>query len=249
MELLKSLTPAETSFIISKGNTTHKLFIRYTFMDLLLKGVLTIVEIEKNNTKYPYVSAGPNYNNYKAFAYEESFLNSFRFNEGLQASLKNYITIIRPLTKRFKRQIAQTPHISGLFYRTWLQHALIGGYTYTPAGVAAATELNSVIKNADEKYKLNKQDGEIRALLGNNIILLPNFSSEYLTVFDDELKRNEAAGVITGGGAYYGTDFEYFDSGSTGGFDAAFGSDSGSSDSSGDGDSGCSGCSGCGGGD
>lgn len=248
MELLKTLTPAETYFLVHKAEMSQKQFLRFTLMDLILKGILNIVEIEKDNVKYPYMLAGVNFATYTPKPYEESFLRACKFDEGYQTSLKNYITIILPLTKRYKRQIAQTPHMGGYFYRTWLQRNLIGGYSYTNVGAQAATELKDLLKNANDEYHINGEVTEAKKLLGNNIILLTGFSSQDLTVFDEELKRKETAGTITGGDT--GIGWWYFDSGVSNGFDADYGSASDSSgDSSGDGDSGCSGCGGCGGGD
>ncbi|MGV3599382.1 MAG: hypothetical protein ACO1PI_16080 [Bacteroidota bacterium] len=248
MELLKTLTPAETYFIIHKAEMTHKQFLRFTLMDLILKGVLTIVEIEKDNVNYTYVQAGVNFNTYTHQPYEESFLRACKFDEGYQTSFKNYITIIMPLTKRYKRQIAQTPHMGGYFYRTWLQRNLIGGYSYTNVGAQTATILSDLLKKANEEYRIEGRDAETKKLLGNNIILLNDFNSNDLRVFDEEMKRKETASTITGGDTSSG--WWYFDSGVNNGFDADYGSASDSSgDSGGDGDSGCSGCGGCGGGD
>lgn len=250
MELLKTLTPAETYFLVHKAEMSQKQFLRFTLMDLILKDVLSLIEIEKNNVKYPYLLAGANFATYSPKSYEVSFLSACKFDEGNQTSLKNYITIILPLTKRYKRQIAQTPHMEGYFYRTWLQRNLIGGYSYTIAGAQTATELKDFLKNANEKYTAEGIDTETRKRIGNNIILFTGFSSKDLTVFDEEMKRKETAGTITGGDTDVGTGWWYFDSGASNGFDADYGSASDSSgDSSGDGDSGCSGCGGCGGGD
>lgn len=249
MELLKILTPAEIYFIIHKAEMSQKQFLRFTLMDLILKGVLSIVEVEKNKAKHPYVQAGPNFPLYKCLPYEMSFLHACKFEEGVQTTLKNYITIILPLTKRYKRQIAQTPNIAGYLYRTWLQRNLIGGYSYTNIGAQTATTLKDVLKKAGEEYHTEGMVAEAQQLLGNNIILLPNFNSQDLMVFDEEMKRKETAGTITGGGADAATSWWYFDGGATNGFDADYGSASDSSGGSDGSDSGCSGCGGCGGGD
>lgn len=248
MELLKTLTPAETYFIIHKAEMNHKQFLRFTLMDLILKGVLNIVEIEKDNVNYTYVQAGANFNTYTHQPYEESFLRACKFDEGYQTSFKNYITIIMPLTKRYKRQIAQTPHMGGYFYRTWLQRNLTGDYSYTNVGAQTATILSDLLKKANDEYRIEGKDAETKKLLGNNIILLNDFNSNDLMVFNEEMKRKETASTITGGDT--GIGWWYFDSGVNNGFDADYGSASDSSgDSGGDGDSGCSGCGGCGGGD
>jgi hypothetical protein len=112
MKGLKELLPAQTFFILQKGNVKHKDFLRYTFMDLILKRVLKIVEIEKQASnkdpvrKQTYVDVGDNYKTYTPTDFEKPFINSFKFDDGMRVLLRNYIIVCKTNTRNFKSQLA-----------------------------------------------------------------------------------------------------------------------------------------------
>jgi hypothetical protein len=97
--LLTKLTPAETLLITQGEDTTLKDALRYTMMDLLLKRVLTITDVEResphsgNIVTSKYIVAGENFKQYPALAHELVFLIPFRENPAMHMLFKNCVKI------------------------------------------------------------------------------------------------------------------------------------------------------------
>ena len=72
MKILSQITPAETMLVKDCSSVQFKDLMKFTFMDLLLKKVIEIKEINKKShprdkyiRTYTYVVSGKNFNKYK----------------------------------------------------------------------------------------------------------------------------------------------------------------------------------------
>lgn len=269
MDILKKLTPAETYFIMHRGAISHKNYLRYTFMDLILKGVLKITEVEKQASArekprfFPYVESGSKFSNYQPLPHEAPLITSFKFEDNMRVQLNNFIKISRSNTDNYKQLLCLSPTVAQYLHQSFIQRYITLQYSYKNGGETIAKNMLRYFSDLDDwliKPGNEHRYPEIIEQIGNNIILANNFSRSFFEVFDKELKKQNQPNdnqedYDTGGWTYWGDSdrqFEYFDkdNDTSWDFDSSF--DSGSSGCSGDGcsgDSGCSGCGGCGGGD
>ena len=82
MKILSKITPAETMLIKDSSSVELKNLMKYTFMDLLLKKVIEIKEVNKKShprdkyiRTYTYVVSGKNFSKYKPKKHELIYLN------------------------------------------------------------------------------------------------------------------------------------------------------------------------------
>lgn len=262
MDILKQLTPAETYFIMHCGAISHKNYLRYTFMDLILKGVLKIIEVEKQASEHekirvlPYVESGNKFANYQLLPHEKPLITSFKFEDDMRVQLNNFIKISRSNTDNYKQLLCLSPTVSQYLNQSFIQRYITLQYSYKNGGEMIAKNMLRYFSDLDDwliEPGNEHRYPEIIEQIGNNIILVNNFSRSFFEVFDKELKKqnrqeDNSDGYDTGGWTYWGDSdrqFEYFDKDSDNSWD--FDSSFDSSSTGGDGDSGCSGCGGCGG--
>ena len=95
---ISTYTPAENLMLASGPNVQLKELLKGTFLDLLIKGVLTVTEVEKyiasrNMTfVYRYVSQGPGFKVYRPHEHEVLFINALK-NHKDPVLLRHYIKI------------------------------------------------------------------------------------------------------------------------------------------------------------
>ena len=232
MELLKKLTPAETFFIMHRGAISHKDYLRYTFMDLILKGVLKITEVEKQASAHektrvlPYVEGGSKFNNYQPLPHEAPLIQSFKFDDDMRVQLTNFIKVSRSNTDNYKQLLCLSPAVAKYLHQSFIQRFITLEYSYINGGETIAKNMLRYFSDLEDWLITPGNEHrypEIIEQIGNNILLAKNFSGSFFEVFDKELKKQ-----------YNNSD----------GYGAT-----GCSGCTTDSDSGCSGCGGCGGGD
>src|SRR3954468_16770925 len=95
--ILSKLTPAETLLIRQGEGSPVKDLLKYTFMDLLLKQVLEIRNLERQpNSRdpvmtYKYVYAGPNFNRYTCLPHELIYVSVFHKSAGSGILFRNCV--------------------------------------------------------------------------------------------------------------------------------------------------------------
>jgi hypothetical protein len=117
MEELKTLKPAETLFILKKGKITHKEYYKATLIDLLLKGVLQLTEVEQSGKNretrtYPYIEPGIHFDHYKPVFFEKPFLFPFMKDKSIRFLYKNYITISTGRNFNYWKAVSSSPALA-----------------------------------------------------------------------------------------------------------------------------------------
>lgn len=250
MKNLSALTPAETLLVLEGQNATLKELLKLTFMDLLLKQVIQIEEVQRQPSQhdpvriYKYVVAGKNFRSYQALNHESVFLEIFKKEFRVQVLFQNLVRIGFEKAKsqeRYHASIIKSSVLNGHVTKSLVQ-TLMGGFTITPSGFELRKNLKTEIALLEKQFSNTLEKDPQKALeilrqIKGNIFLLTTIDFELMKQLDAELmeqfkeyKREESTSGCTGC-----TTWTSFDSGC---------SSSGCS-----GDSGCSsGCSGCGGG-
>jgi len=93
MEILSKITPAETLLITNGSSAKLKEMLKYTFMDLLLKKVIKIKEVEnaEDGTSNTYVVADKNFIKHKPKNHEITLLKPFQKDASIEILLENFI--------------------------------------------------------------------------------------------------------------------------------------------------------------
>lgn len=264
MKHLSRLTPAETLIILNGEKAPISELLKYTFMDLLLKQVLLIREVERQaNIRdpirvYKYVVAGANFRNYRMSKHEFALLSVFDKNPDANILFRNLVKIAYQNAKNERQYYSQLITNSNLkeLVSTSLVQKMFGGFSYSEKGLQIKKEVQNEIllieKNISDYIITDKSRGlELLKVIGGNIFLLKGLEFSIARELDKELfeemsKRNSANGCGSGCWTDFGHYSESFESSCSS--DTGGGGASGCSGGSGcSGDSGCSGCSGCGG--
>lgn len=250
--VISKLTPAETLLVRDGGQASMRELLKYTLMDLILKQVLKIEDVERQlNARdpvkvYRYVSTGETFRHYDCLRHELTFLAPFYENSDSRMLFKNCVRIgyENARTKRVLHQkVRGTTELRDAFSTSFLQ-TIFGGYDYTQKGLALKTQVDEeLLQLENELPKLLASDKEKALakmkLIGGNIFLLKTIDLGLLKEFDEAFPKElvEERGSSCSGCSTWAT-FESHHSGD---------GDSGDSGCS-SGDSGCSGCGGgCGG--
>jgi hypothetical protein len=253
--ILSKLTPAETLLIRQGEGSPMKDLLKYTFMDLLLKQVLEIRNLERQpNSRdpimtYKYVYAGPNFNRYACLPHELIYLSIFHKSAGSGILFRNCVKMgyeNARSQRALHKTIQYSPGLQSVFSISLLE-IIFGGFSYTAKGKQWRDLIEKEIEELEREMPLLIAHDKDRALekmklIGGNIFLLNGLVFTLLSEIDaefvKEFKKEESAGGCGGGCSTFASDFD----------------SSCSSDSSGDGsgcssgDSGCGGgCGGCGG--
>lgn len=256
MRHLTKLTPAETLIIKSGDTTPLSDLLKYTLMDLLLKQVLIVEEVQRKPSPrdpirtYKYVTTGKNFSKYLVRSHEIVFLSVFQKNLAIRVLFRN---LVKVAYQNAKSERMYYPYLTTNLnlkdsFKTTIYQKLFGGFTYTDKGVKLKNEVQNEITELEKTFPSDisndkKRGLEILKVIGGNIFLLSGLDFAIAKEIDKELFE-EMSKYSTSGEWSSGcwTSFDsYSDS-----FDNSCSSDTGTGDG---GDSGCgSGCSGCGGG-
>lgn len=258
---LNTFKPAEIHLLLENGKAGLGNLLKFTFMDLLRRGVLAFGEYERasdqNGTvrQYRYVMAGAAFNTYTPLVYEDVFLKHFRKDPDRRI-------LFRSLVKLAAEAAVYKNRFIMLIIRSSTQRQLYAGFRpagfpgrgrLSEAGKKLRSELEAEIAEAEQKLgdvsEATRSNGlEYLLALGAGILFVQNWehTREYWTAG----LRNFEPAASTGDWSSTGSDWSFYGeeswdtSADNGSWDAAC-SGADSSDSSGC--SGCSGCGGCGG--
>lgn len=255
--ILSRLTPAET-LIVWKGNqTTMKDMLKHTLMDLLIKQILSIEEIERQPSKrdpiriYKYIGTGKNFSGYRCLPHELCFLSAYYKNSTIRILFRNFVKIGYENAHSeldFYKTLRTSNELKDMFTVSLFQRIFTGGFNYTSIGSQLRIAIEDEIQNL-ETILLNQLNNDkekaldILKKIGGNVFLLKGIEFDLIKEIDQaflkELTQSKpSSGCSTG----CFTTFDTFESD----FDNSCSSDTGGSGCSGDG--GCSsGCAGCGG--
>jgi hypothetical protein len=254
---IAQFTPAETLFIRDGSSAMLKDLLRLTLMDLLLKQVLTIEEVERQPSPrdpvrtYRYISKGKTFFGHKTLPHENVFISAFDPTKERKVLFRNVVKISYENAESFKSyqtRLMESPNLHNLFERSFIQ-SIFGRFTYSAQGQSVQKEvlqnisqLESIIPNlmAHERAK----GIEILKSIGGNVFLLKGLDFALAReieeiILQESSKRKAAGGCATGCFVIY-TDYSKE-------FDSSCSTESGSDGSGCSGCSGDSGCSGCGG--
>jgi hypothetical protein len=257
--ILSKLTPAETLLIKDGSQASVKELLKYTLMDLLLKQVLMIENVERHQPNmrdaartYKYVSIGKNFNGYAALPHELAFLSTFQRNCDTRMLFRNCVQVgyqNAGSKTRLHRLIITSPELFEAFSASWLEK-IFGLYNYTSHGLQLQKQVElelsgiaQVLRDSDANER--KVVVESLKSIGGNLFLLQVVDFALLREIDEELSKQLAYHDNTGGGC--SSTWICFDT-CNDDFDNSCSSDSGDSSGCSSGDSGCGGgCGGCGG--
>jgi hypothetical protein len=276
-DLLSQLRPAETLLLVHGRSVMLKDFLKVTLMDLLLKQVLTTLEVTRPGSStepaqpLTYVTVGKNFKGYSGEEFEEIFLSPFYKSPDGQVLFQNLIRIGHEHARNarhFMIMLLKSKSIRHYFSRG-LMERVYGGFSMSQQGAQVSERLKHEVAEMENKLPFLLEHDPDRAMqvmktIGGNIFVLKNIPiprmKDIETYVSEELETRPPAETRPTGTEIPGfeawiflteisTHYDHtWDHHHSHG-DGNLGSDS---DWGGDGDSGCggdSGCSGCGGGD
>lgn len=204
MNILSKLTPAETLLLKYCGTAELKDLVKYTFMDLLLKNVIKIDNVEKKAhardthiRSYTYIVAGKNLKKYKYKGHEFMFLSAFLKSESIQILFSSYVRMVYDSAQgnwNYKKLIKSSDNINLYFKETFFSK-LFRNLLLTKNGSNVRSNIVSSLDKMDEEVsKLTARDTEkaleIMMSIGGNIFLLKNLNFELLRDIDEALINN-----------------------------------------------------------
>lgn len=204
MKLLSKITPAETILIKECGAAQLKNLLRFTFMDLLLKRVIKIVEVDKQShprdevRSYTYVESGENFNAYKPKKHELIFTSHFVVEEPIQILFKHFVKIVYDASdgkKSYRESIKSNTTLKDYFNQSFFIN-LFRFVKLTDEGEKVKKEITIYLKEVDENIGdllANDQKKALELLLtiGGNILLLQKLDFEFLKKIDKELLNQQ----------------------------------------------------------
>lgn len=245
-------SPGETLVIRSGKEAILSDVLKYTLMDLLLKQVLVIEEIQRQPNPrdpirtYKYIATGKDFAKYHFKPHERVFISIFQDNVQHRILFRNLVKIAYQNAKSahaYFPLIIDNANLKLAFTRTAIQK-VFGGFNYTSDGATIKKELEDEITELESglpEIMRNERNRGLEMLrkIGGNLFLLRGMDFAISKEIDKELfdemtsqKSNSSSGCWTSFN-------DYSDS-----FDSSCSSDVSSGCG---GDSGCSGCGGCGG--
>lgn len=266
MKILTTISPAETLFLLNPGSSKFKDLMKYTFMDLLLKKVIELKEINSDSTDQTIgintnVIAGRNFQYHKVKKHELIFLGPFLKSPTIQILFIHYIKMAYETSggqSIYKKSIKASSEIESFFKDSFV-NKVFGLNKLTEEGKKLKLNLQDFLDKLDNQVLdllVNDTEKSLELLkpLNGNILLLKNLDFKHLKKVDKELIRQQKLKHADSYDSddHYWLYFDYLEDNSLfdfheiiDSFDTEFdSSDESSSDSSCD--SGCSSCGGCG---
>ncbi|EDP96177.1 hypothetical protein U8527_14795 [Kordia algicida OT-1] len=204
MKLLSTIAPAETILIQQGSAAQLKNLLKFTFMDLLLKKVLKIVEVEKQPHPrdevrvYTYVETGKNFEKYTAKNHELIFLRPFKEEASIQILFKHYVKIIYEASngkKGYRESIRSSKELQPYFSQTFFI-SLFRVIKLTNEGKNVQQEVVSYLQEVNLQINDLLENNQKKALelliaIGGNIFLLQNLDFDLLRKIDKELIKQQ----------------------------------------------------------
>lgn len=205
MKILSQITPAETLLIRDCASTQLKDLMKFTFMDLLLKKVIEIEEINRRShprdkyiRTYTYVIAGKNFEKYKPKNHELIYLNPFNKSPSIQILFQHFVKMAYDASKGswfYKKQVRVNQEINSYFKQTFLLN-FFRITKLTDNGNKLKKEISAYLNDVDERidhllHNDKKKGLELLLKIGGNIFLLKNLNFELLKTLDKELLKEQ----------------------------------------------------------
>lgn len=249
MKYLSELTPAETCLVLHGESAALRSLLRYTFLDLLLKKVLVVHQIQrqahpKDPAKvYKYVMPGTAFPDYRHRVHEIVFLSPFKRDHGLKILFQNLVKMSYEKAesdKMYYSYIIANPFMKPNFRRSFYQK-MVGGFGYTAEGLNLKEILKKEVRDVEEELsvllKTNREKAnEILKRIGGNVFLINVVDGSLGEEFDKgprkPLDQTTGCSTTCSGFDHHSSDFDNSCAADTNGCS---------------GDGGCSGGDGCGG--
>jgi hypothetical protein len=185
MKHLSQLSPAECLLVLNGNSVPMKELLKYTFLDLVLKKVLQVVEVEKpissrdGSRNYKYIKPGRNFKTYYPLDHEQVFLIPFEKDGQAAILIRHFIKTGYNNIKteaQYKGVLYNYPNLKKYFKRNFFQR-LFGGSQSTTARLETARQINVEIKELELKlpYLLvndRMQAADIMEKIKGNVFLL-----------------------------------------------------------------------------
>jgi len=258
---LSRLTPAETLILKNGDKAPLSDLLKYTLMDLLLKQVLVIEEVQRQSNSrdpiriYKYIAAGTNFVKYQFRSHEIVFLSMFQENAEIRLLFRNLVKVAYQNAKSQRQYyplLINNVNLKAAFVKT-IFHRIFGGFDYTEKGLLLKGELQNEISELEKTLpgfiKNDRNRGlEMLKTIGGNIFLLKGVDFAISKEIDEELfeemsTKRRGSGCSSGCWSNFDDYSDTFDSSCSSDTGSGCGGDGGCSGCS----SGCSGCGGCGG--
>lgn len=222
MKLLSKLTPAETILIRDCSDAQLKSLLKFTFMDLLLKKVIKIVEVDKQPhprdevRTYTYIESGKNFSLYTPKNHELIFISPFIKDKSIQILFKHFVKMIYDASggkKSYRESIRSTKELKNYFNQSFFIY-LFRLIKLTEEGKKVKQEIAGYLKEIDKDINDllendQKQALELLITIGGNIFLLRNLNFDLLKKIDKELIKQQTA-LYENSNYSDGDDYWYF---------------------------------------
>jgi len=200
MKHLSELSPAEALLVLNGNTVSMKELLKYTFLDLVLKRVLKVVEVEKpissreGTRSYKYIKLGRNFKTYYPLQHELIFLAPFSKGEN-EILIRHFIKIgynnIRNEIQ-YKNMLYDYPNLRKYFKRNFFQR-LFGGSESTNARLELAKQIKAEIKELEQSLPGLLQNDRLRAAeimerIKGNVFLLQDTETSLHKQVEKELE-------------------------------------------------------------
>lgn len=189
---LNFLSPAEI-LLIEDPKVTVSALARVTFLDLVLKGVLSIHTNQagkKQNSKDLWVGVGKKFNTYKCLKHEAIFLKVFKKDPSLKHQLSNVLKVafedVKNETKYKLKYVYSKERLKPYFKANLIQR-LIGIKVISAHGIETQQNIKKELRRIrSNTTKKNKNIVETLLALNSNILLIHKIPTEIFEVIKKE---------------------------------------------------------------
>lgn len=208
MKTLAYYTPAQVILLLKGKRASLKDLLKGTFMDLLLRQVITTEEEVVGKKRRLFVMAGKSFSSYRYHQHDLVFLQPFFENRKIRLSFGDLVRGGYERAggaKKFIRSILRSPEMVSS-YASGLTKLLKGSLTKTTSG----DRLTQVLRNEVDELQVNlpvllKNDPDLayRVLeeLKGNIVLIPSIDLRMIATLENELLIGERSRVSVANGA------------------------------------------------
>ena len=204
----KTFSPAETKLLLECGKAELKELMKLTFMDLILKKVLKIVDVDKRLhprdevRTYTYVETDENFKKYTPKNHELAFMNAFIKENDIQILFKNLIKsayVSAGGSKSYRKTIRRNKHLKHYFKESTFVN-IFGLIRLTPEGEKKQKDIIAYLEKTDKEISNYVRADQEKALevvmcMGGNIFLLKNLELPLLKKIDKELIKQKKATI------------------------------------------------------
>lgn len=182
---IRDWTPAEVMMILSPNSYNGRDMMKYTFLDLITKGVLAYEKLEKDGKPFANIIEGPLLHTYQPREHESVFLAPFKKGQH-RVPLKLFIRILNqsvggPYYFR-QRYVKRAPRLTPYFKPSFWN--IINVVALNEKGKALQQQLKiqveaarSSLKNLSVQQRGNSTGSALLLDLGPNIILLAEWDA------------------------------------------------------------------------